>query len=46
MGGLYTGPLIERFVGMGVQMVLAGSDFSLLMQSATERAKLVRGYEK
>ena len=46
MGGLYTGPLIEKFVGMGVQMVLAGSDFSLLMQSATERAKLVRGYEK
>ncbi len=45
MGGMYTGPLIERYVGMGVQLVLAGSDFSLLMQGATERARLVRGFE-
>ena len=46
MGGLYTGPLIERYVSMGVQMVLAGSDFSLLMQGATERAKLVRSFQR
>jgi 2-keto-3-deoxy-L-rhamnonate aldolase RhmA len=45
MGGMYTGPLIERYVGMGVQLVLAGSDFALLMQGATERARLVRGFE-
>jgi hypothetical protein len=30
---------------MGVQLVLAGSDFSLLMQAATARAALVRGFE-
>lgn len=46
MGGLYTGPMFERFVGMGVQLVLSGSDFSLLMHSATERARLVRGFER
>jgi hypothetical protein len=30
---------------MGVQLVLAGSDFSLLMQAATARATLVRGLQ-
>jgi hypothetical protein len=28
-----------------VQLVLAGSDFSLLMSAARERASLVRGFE-
>lgn len=46
MGGMYTPELLERHIGMGVQLVLSGSDFSLLMQAATERAKLVRGYER
>lgn len=45
MGGLYTAEMFERCIGMGVQLVLAGSDFSLLMQAGTARAKLVRGYE-
>jgi hypothetical protein len=30
---------------MGVRLVLAGSDFSLLMQAAGARASLVRGFE-
>ena len=42
MGGLYTPELLERHVAMGVQLVLAGSDFSLLMQAGTARAALVR----
>ncbi len=46
MGGMYTAPLLERFIGMGVQLVLSGSDFALLMHSATERARLVRGFER
>ncbi|MEW6688597.1 MAG: aldolase/citrate lyase family protein [Pseudomonadota bacterium] len=46
MGGMYTPELLERHINMGVQMVLSGSDFSLLMQAAAARAKLVRGYEK
>jgi 2-keto-3-deoxy-L-rhamnonate aldolase RhmA len=46
MGGMYTPELLERHIDMGVQLVLSGSDFSLLMQAASARAKLVRGYEK
>ena len=45
MGGLYTPELLERHIGMGVQLVLSGSDFSLLMQAGTARAALVRGFE-
>jgi 2-keto-3-deoxy-L-rhamnonate aldolase RhmA len=45
MGGMYTPELLERHIGMGVQLILAGSDFSLLMQAATARATLVRGLE-
>jgi 2-keto-3-deoxy-L-rhamnonate aldolase RhmA len=46
MGGMYTPELLERHVGMGVQLILSGSDFSLLMQAATARAGLIRGFEK
>jgi 2-keto-3-deoxy-L-rhamnonate aldolase RhmA len=46
MGGMYTAKLLERHINMGVQLILSGSDFSLLMQAAGERAKLVRGFEK
>ena len=45
MGGMYTPELLERHIGMGVQLVLSGSDFSLLMQSGAARAALVRGFE-
>jgi 2-keto-3-deoxy-L-rhamnonate aldolase RhmA len=45
MGGMYTPELLERHIGMGVQLVLSGSDFSLLMQAGTARAALVRGFE-
>jgi 2-keto-3-deoxy-L-rhamnonate aldolase RhmA len=46
MGGLYTPELFERYVGMGVQLVLAGSDFSLLMQAGSARVNLLRGLKK
>ncbi|MGH8675157.1 MAG: HpcH/HpaI aldolase family protein [Burkholderiales bacterium] len=46
MGGMYTPELLERHIGMGVQLVLSGSDFSLLMQAGKARAGLVRGIEK
>jgi 2-keto-3-deoxy-L-rhamnonate aldolase RhmA len=46
MGGMYTAQLLERHIDMGVQLILSGSDFSLLMQAATERARMVRGFEK
>ena len=46
MGGMYTPELLEHHIAMGVQLVLAGSDFSLLMSAARERASLVRGFER
>jgi 2-keto-3-deoxy-L-rhamnonate aldolase RhmA len=46
MGGMYTPELLERHINMGVQLILSGSDFSLLMQAGTARASLVRGFEK
>ena len=46
MGGMYTPALIEQYVNMGVQLVLSGNDFSLLMQAGTARAAVVRGFEK
>jgi 4-hydroxy-2-oxoheptanedioate aldolase len=45
MGGMYTPELLERHIAMGVQLILAGSDFSLRMQAAAARAALVRGFE-
>jgi len=44
MGGMYTPELLERHIGMGVQLILAGSDFSLLMQAASARAAQVRKF--
>src|SRR3954465_6343918 len=46
MGGMYTPELLERHIAMGVQLVLAGSDFSLLMSASRERATLGRGFHK
>ena len=46
MGGMYTPELLERHINMGVQLILSGSDFSLLMAAATARAALVRGFER
>jgi len=43
---MYTPELLERHIGMGARLILAGSDFSLLMQSGTARASLVRGFQK
>ena len=46
MGGMYTPELLERHIAMGVQLILSGSDFSLLMQAGATRASLVRGFER
>ena len=46
MGGMYTPELLERHIKMGVQLILSGSDFALLMQAATARAAVVRGFER
>jgi len=42
MGGIYTEEGLGKYVGMGVRMVLAGSDLNLLMSAGSARAKFVR----
>ena len=42
MGGVYQPPLMERYISMGVRLVLGGSDLSLLMAAGTERTTQLR----
>lgn len=42
LGGVYTPPLMERYIAMGFRFVLAGSDFGFLFAAAKERAEAVR----
>ncbi|HWD22808.1 MAG TPA: aldolase/citrate lyase family protein [Burkholderiales bacterium] len=46
MGGVGAPALLERYIGMGMRFVLAGSDLALLMQAAGARAALVRSFLK
>lgn len=43
MGGVYDEELASKYISMGVQMVLAGSDLSFLMQAAKARSSFMRG---
>jgi 4-hydroxy-2-oxoheptanedioate aldolase len=43
MGGVYTEELMAKYVAMGMRMVIAGSDFSLLISAAGQRAKFLQG---
>jgi hypothetical protein len=45
MGGMYTPELLERHINMGVQLVLSGSDFNILLAAATQRAGLVKNFK-
>jgi len=42
MAGVYDEALMQRYVGMGMRLVLGGSDGGFLMAGATRRAALVR----
>ena len=44
MGGVYTAGPMQRYIDMGARLIISGSDFSLLLQAATARANLVRGF--
>jgi 2-keto-3-deoxy-L-rhamnonate aldolase RhmA len=46
LGGVYHPPLMERYLAMGFRFVLAGSDLSLMMAAASERAAVVRAMER
>lgn len=42
MGGIYSEEGLAHYVGLGVQMVLAGNDLNLLMLAGAQRATFVR----
>lgn len=42
MGGVYVPPLMEKYIGMGVRMALAGSDFAFMMEAARTRTSFLR----
>ena len=42
LGGVYEPPLMERYVRMGMRLILCGSDLSLLMAAAQERSTRMR----
>jgi 4-hydroxy-2-oxoheptanedioate aldolase len=42
MAGVYTEELMQRYIGMGMRLVLGGSDGGFLMAGAARRAALVR----
>ena len=43
MGGVYNPPIMERYIKMGVRMLLAGNDFAFLMEAARARTGFLRG---
>jgi 4-hydroxy-2-oxoheptanedioate aldolase len=42
MGGVYTKELLTRYIALGMRMILAGNDLSLLMAAAQDQAGFVR----
>ena len=45
MGGVYVPALMQKFVAMGMQFILGGSDLSFMMAGAKERSAFLRGLE-
>ena len=43
LGGVYEPSLMERYIEMGMRLVLCGNDLSMLMAGASARAKQLRG---
>jgi 4-hydroxy-2-oxoheptanedioate aldolase len=42
MAGVYVEELMRKYIGMGMRLVLSGSDGAFLMAGASHRAALVR----
>ncbi len=43
LGGVYDPALMQRYVEMGMRLILAGSDLAFMMTAARERAGFLRG---
>ena len=41
MGGIYSPPIMEKYVGLGARFLLGGSDLSLLMSAGKERMRFL-----
>ena len=42
LGGVYEPPLMERYIGMGMRLILCGNDLTMMMAAAEERSRLMR----
>ena len=42
MGGVYDPPLMDKYVKMGMRLILSGSDLALMMAAAKERTAFLR----
>ena len=42
LGGVYTPDLQEKYVTLGMRLILATQDLAIMMQGATERASFLR----
>ena len=42
LGGVYEPPLMERYIRMGMRLVLCGSDLTMMMAAAQERSGRIR----
>ena len=45
LGGVYQRDLMERYVGMGFRLILAGNDLPFMMSAAKEQSAFLRGLE-
>ena len=45
MVGVYDHELMQRYIGMGAQFILSGSDLAFLMASAMERSRFLRSID-
>ena len=45
LGGVYDPSLMERYIEMGMRLILCGNDLSMLMAGASARSKQLRGLE-
>lgn len=43
MGGIADEGLLARYVGLGMRLIVAGSDLGFALSAASERARLLRG---
>jgi 2-keto-3-deoxy-L-rhamnonate aldolase RhmA len=43
MGGVYSHDLMEKYIGMGMRLILGGADLALMMAAAKARAEFLNG---